>query len=81
MRIKHESLGNRKEAWLESEKRKYYMRSETLTGSRAHGRELRFDPQCSEKILKDFEAALWRIDSMLTEMEQKCLLGQLQQFG
>lgn len=57
------------------------MRSETLTGSRAHGRELRFDPQCSETILKDFEAALWRIDSMLTEMEQKCLLGQLQQFG
>lgn len=49
-----------------------------LTGSRAHDRKLRFHSKCSEKTLRDFEAAVWRIDLRLAEMGQKDLLGQLQ---
>lgn len=49
-----------------------------LTGSRAHDRNFRFHSKCSEKTLRDFEAAVWRIDLRLAEMGQKDLLGQLQ---
>lgn len=55
------------------------MRSERLKGSRAHGRELEFYPQSSEKDSKGFEAAFWRGDSRLEKkLEQKDQLGQLQ---
>lgn len=49
-----------------------------LTGSRAHDRKFKFYPKCCEKTLKDFEAAVWRTDSRLGEMEQRERLGQLQ---